>query len=263
MHRISDFRVGGISRRNFKMFRELCGDSSLKNVVILTNMWGEVSLQVGEAREAELAREDKFFRPALDKRAQLARHTNTVESAKAILRLLVQKKPVALRIQRELVDQHKDISQTAAGEELNRELMLQAQKHREEMRKLQEDMQAAINERDEETRRELEEEHRKLRERMAKVQNDSEKLASDYNRDKERLEQLIEEAKQQSERAEREYQRQIQELRSKLRLANDVHAPEEEANIRLQLAEMKKAHDEQQKSFFGYIGDLVRSLFGW
>jgi chromosome segregation ATPase len=131
------------------------------------------------------------------------------------------------------------------------------------MRKLQEEMQAAINERDEETRRELEEEHRKLRERMAKVQNDSEKLASDYNRDKERLEQMIEEAKQHAERAEMEYQKQIQDLRAKLQLANDVYAPEEEANIRQQLVELKKAHDEQQKGFFGYIGDLVRSLFGW
>ena len=33
MHRISDFKMGGISRRNFHMFRSLCGEKTLKNVV--------------------------------------------------------------------------------------------------------------------------------------------------------------------------------------------------------------------------------------
>jgi len=140
LHRISDVRMGGISTRNFKMFRELCGESTLKNVVVVTNMWSEVSQEVGEAREAELASRDIFFKPVLDKGAQLVRHENTQESAEAIMHYLISNHPLALRIQRELVDQHMDISQTAAGEELNRELMEQIRRHREEMRALQEDM---------------------------------------------------------------------------------------------------------------------------
>jgi hypothetical protein len=140
LHRISDVRMGGISTRNFKMFRELCGESTLKNVVVVTNMWSEVSREVGEAREAELASRDIFFKPVLDKGAQLVRHENTQESAQAIMHYLISNHPLALRIQRELVDQHMDISQTAAGEELNRELMEQIRRHREEMRALQEDM---------------------------------------------------------------------------------------------------------------------------
>ena len=140
LHRISDVRMGGISTRNFKMFRELCGESTLKNVVVVTNMWSEVSREVGEAREAELASRDIFFKPVLDKGAQLVRHENTQESAEAIMHYLISNHPLALRIQRELVDQHMDISQTAAGEELNRELMEQIRRHREEMRALQEDM---------------------------------------------------------------------------------------------------------------------------
>ncbi|EEC00079.1 hypothetical protein MPER_00057, partial [Moniliophthora perniciosa FA553] len=119
IHRISDFRVGGISRRNFRMFRELCGDDTLKNVVIMTNMWGEVGRDVGEAREAELVREDKFFKPVLDKGAQLVRHDNTTKTARAILLHLIENKPLPLRIQTELVDQGKSLSQTAAGAELN------------------------------------------------------------------------------------------------------------------------------------------------
>jgi hypothetical protein len=36
VHRISDVLMGGISSRNFRMFRKLCGDDTLKNVVIVT-----------------------------------------------------------------------------------------------------------------------------------------------------------------------------------------------------------------------------------
>jgi len=122
------------------MFKELCGEATLKNVVIVTNMWGEVSQDVGEARETELTNEDKFFKPVLDKGAQIVRHDNTSENARAILLHLIQNRPLPLMIQTELVDQRKSISETAAGAELNRELMEQIKRHEREMRELQQEM---------------------------------------------------------------------------------------------------------------------------
>src|SRR5579872_4044981 len=64
IHRISDDRFTGASTRNFKMFRKLCGDPSLKNVILVTNMWGKVEKGVGEAHEKELT--EVFFKAALD-----------------------------------------------------------------------------------------------------------------------------------------------------------------------------------------------------
>lgn len=132
--------MGGISTRNFKMFRQLCGDSTLKNVVLVTTMWDAISQAVGEAREAELRDEAKFFKPVIDKGAAFLRHDGTVESGQAIMHYIVNNHPLALRIQRELVDDKKDISQTAAGAELNRELTAQMRKHEEEVRALQQEM---------------------------------------------------------------------------------------------------------------------------
>ena len=63
-HRISEGRFSGASERNFDTFRRLCGDAALKNAVLVTNMWGEVSGNIGEAREKELS--SKIFKPALD-----------------------------------------------------------------------------------------------------------------------------------------------------------------------------------------------------
>ena len=52
-HRISDFRMTDVSGKNPSMFRKVCGDGALRNVIIVTNMWGEVDPQTGNAREAE------------------------------------------------------------------------------------------------------------------------------------------------------------------------------------------------------------------
>jgi hypothetical protein len=140
IHRISDNRVGGIAARNFEMFRKLCGDGSLKNVIIVTNMWGDVTAESGKARERELANDDAFFKPVLRKGALMLPHFNTVESAHTIFRHILNNRPQALQIQQEIVDEHKDISQTAAGERLNRELQKLAKKYEEEIKRLEEDM---------------------------------------------------------------------------------------------------------------------------
>ena len=101
LHRISDERFTGIAERNFKAFRKLCGDSTLKNVVIVTNMWGEVVWDVGKAREKGLI--DSFLKPFLDKGGQLASHHNTAQCAHDIIRFIMKTQPIAPQIRRELV----------------------------------------------------------------------------------------------------------------------------------------------------------------
>ena len=221
IHRISDKRFTGITGRNFKMFRELCGDTTLKNVILVTNMWGEVSRDIGEAREDELTSD--FFKPVLDKGAQMARHHNTAQSAHDIIWRIMKNRPVALQIQRELVDEHKDIVDTAAGGVINQELKEQIRKHQVELRMVQEEMMQAMKERDEEARQELEEESRKLQEEMERIKKDSEGMASNYAEEKERMEtrmkQMEREAKRERERTEVEYNRQMADLNHRLRMA--------------------------------------------
>ncbi|KAJ8693010.1 hypothetical protein PTI98_010265 [Pleurotus ostreatus] len=51
LHRISDFRRSGLSTRNIRMLWHLCGEKTLENLAIVTNIWGEVPAAVSEARE--------------------------------------------------------------------------------------------------------------------------------------------------------------------------------------------------------------------
>jgi len=213
------------------MFRKLCGDSTLKNVVLVTNMWGKVEQGVAEAREQELA--DVFFKPALDKQAQLARHYNTTESSHDIIRRIMKNDPAPLRIQEELVEEGKNIKDTAAGEAVNEELNRLIKRHKIEMNALREEMRQALKEKDEETRRELEEETRKIKVQMDKMRMDSETMASKYKEERKKMEETIErmdvEARQERKRVEAEHKRQMDDLNRLLRDGADLSAAEREA----------------------------------
>ena len=212
IHRISDNRFTGISGRNFKMFRELCGESTLRNITLVTNMWGGVSQEAGMERERELITE--FFKPALEKGARIARHHNTVQSAHDIIRRIIRNQPVPLQIQREIVDEGKDILNTAAGEAVNSELNAQIQHHQTELKKMKKEMEKALKEKDEETRQELEVETRKLQERIDRTREDLQTVTSRYNEEKKRVD---EEIKRVREDARREIDLLQQQLRGRNR----------------------------------------------
>jgi hypothetical protein len=261
-HRISDPKMGGTSTRNFKMFRKLCGDTALRNVIIVTNRWGEVDPQVGEAREAELMREDIFFKPVLDKGAQMARHDNTVPSAERIIRIILNNDPLPLQIQRELVDEGKDISETSAGEELNRELSAQIKKYKEEMRALKEEMRQAMKDEDGETRTELEIEAQKMQKEIAMFENDVRRLASNYESEKERFEARITRRREEARREADQYQRQIDELKDAIE-ASTTASEREKAEMQGRLNEQSRRRDRARGRFSALIAGALLTKFFW
>jgi DNA repair exonuclease SbcCD ATPase subunit len=223
----------GMSRKNFGMFRKLCGDAALKNVVIVTNMWGEVDPDVGNAREIELATEDIFFKPVLDKHAQMIRHENTISSAERVIRLILGNHPLPLRIQEELVNEHKALPETSAGEELNRELNAQIEKHQQEMRTLRDEMHQAMRDKDEETRRELEIEIQRMQAKVEDLQNDSKRMASDYKR-------------------------QISDLRDTLK--SSAAAAKDKARLRKQLNERSETLERLRDGRFSKLGAYLDGI---
>jgi len=221
MHRISDRRFSGIAGRNFKIFRELCGETSLKNVVLVTNMWGDVSHNVGEACEKELA--SIFLKPALEKGAQMVRHHNTEQSTHDVIQHIMNNHPVVLQIQWELVDKHRDIASTAAGEAINTELTEVTKQHKVALNAMREKMMRALGKKHEKARQVLEEEARKLEEQMWMVMEVSEELALEYIQELEWVEMKVKhmeaQARLDQEQAEMEYQVQMTLLNSRLEAA--------------------------------------------
>jgi len=241
MHRISDRRFGGIAGRNFKIFRELCGETSLKNVVLVTNMWGEVPHDVGEAREKELA--SAFLKPALDKGAQMARHHNTERSAHDVIRQIMNNHPVVLQIQHEIVDEHKNVASTAAGEAVNVELTEETKRHEAAL----EGMMLALEESHEQARRMLEEERGNLQAQMWVIAEDSEETAIQYVLELEwvemRMKHMEAQAKLDREQAEMEYQVQMVLLNNRLQAA-EIEAEIERLTMEQQIRQLQAQMNE-------------------
>ena len=76
----------------------------------------------------------------------MIRHHNTAQSAQDIIRTAMKNRPVVLQIKRELVDEHKDIVDTAAGETVNQELNEQIRRHQIELKEVQEQMMQTLKE---------------------------------------------------------------------------------------------------------------------
>jgi len=115
-------------------------------------MWSLVDPALGEQREEELRKEDSFFGSALERGARMVRHDGTRECAVGILREVLgcgatesggkedAGEGLVLDIQRELVDEGKNLQQTAAAEEIERELNEQKKRQQEEAERLKKEL---------------------------------------------------------------------------------------------------------------------------
>ncbi|CAE7109000.1 unnamed protein product [Rhizoctonia solani] len=221
MHRITDIRVGGISRRTFNVFRKLCGKDSLSNVLLVTNMWSDPPTSEEIGRETELRTHVDFFQPAIEQGATMVRRAHKdKQSAHDIIRMLLQKDPVAMQVQQELVDQGKALADTGAGREVEHELAMAAEKHKAEATKLKSEMEKALRDREERAKKELarhQEEARaaekKRQEELAalKKQRDEEQARRQKQAEQAQAEKRAAEARQQALRREQEEARRRQE----------------------------------------------------
>lgn len=245
LHRISDPRMGGITRRNFTMFRKLCGDETLNNVLIITTMWGLVDPERGAARERQLRSDGILFKPVLESGARMIRHDNTPKCAQDILRMIMKNRPQVLRIQRELVDEQKDISQTGAGAELGREFAELAKKHREELEAIRAELEAA-HRADTQTRKELEECRKQLQTEMEKAKTAHEHLSQMYAQEKKQTNERLELLRQELD-AEKaagvDRQKELRQLQAQL-VRNTP--PPAESPEQLLVRHLRALHDQRR-----------------
>lgn len=166
MHALEDRRMSGSSLRNLKMFRQLCGEQSMQNVILVSSGWDLIQMtgqeHQGEAKEAELKSNKDFWQAMISKGARVARFLNTKESAHSVISKLIPDPPIVLQIQHELVEDGKDLADTAAGVTVNEELAKLQAKYEYQLKEIREDMTAALKDKDQEMRGILDEERAKL-----------------------------------------------------------------------------------------------------
>jgi hypothetical protein len=77
LHRISDVRMQGSAKKNLFMFKKLCGNDALKNVILATTMWDRVTEAEGTVRELELTSTPDFWGWMMSRGSKVLRHAGT------------------------------------------------------------------------------------------------------------------------------------------------------------------------------------------
>ena len=131
LHRITDVRMAGTPLRNLAVFKDLCGDENLKNIVLVTTMWDELQDEsIGSKREEALL--STFWKDMVHLGSRTCRFQGTRESVWEIVNCLdlggsFQARMI-LQIQHEIVDCGLPLHETAAARTLFRSLSAEFRK---------------------------------------------------------------------------------------------------------------------------------------
>lgn len=155
VHRITDVRYSGSSVKTFEVFKKICGEGALKNVLLVTSRWAEVDQALGADRERQLR--EKFWAFMLGKGSAISRFHGDRDSAIALVSQLISKETVVLELQKELVDDGKNLNETVAGSFVSNDIESLKQKLTEELAGL-ERLKQELHEDDRKMRRQLQRE---------------------------------------------------------------------------------------------------------
>jgi hypothetical protein len=184
LQRITDNRFGGCAMQNLKMFKKMCGQSCLPNVVLMTTMWGgsREQLALQEARELQLKTSDDFWAGLIRLGAQAKRYIGTRECGLAIIEDMLSRPQIVLDIQRQIVDEGKNLNETAAGQQLREDMAKAGEKFQEELRQARDDMAEALRQKDAKLAEELKRNSEKLEEKMRHMDRDKQRLEHDLQK---------------------------------------------------------------------------------
>ena len=149
LHDISAARMTGSILTNLRMFRKLCGDDNLRNVILATTKWEITPQKDAILREEDLRSDQGFWGLMIKFGSMVRRFENTEASARSLVQELLRtgSDRFTPQIQREVVEEGKSLWQTDAGAFIDDALARQAKLHVEEMRSLVEEQERALKKR--------------------------------------------------------------------------------------------------------------------
>jgi len=179
LHRISDRRVTGTASHNIRMFRGLVGEQTMRNVVLVTTMWDEVSPEEGAEREAELLGTDEFWGLMLDAGARFERYYHPIpDDGQRIVYSLLQNHPRTIQLQEEMA-QGTTLEDTTAGRQVADQVRRMEEEHRREVDRLRTQMEDTNRQHNEAALARLREQH----ERAMRLQSEAAKAYADLQDD--------------------------------------------------------------------------------
>ena len=248
LHRITDIRMKGSARKNLIMFKQLCGTDALKKVILVTTMWDKVSSDEAVMREKELIDTPEFWGWMLGKGSSCHRHNNTERSARDIVHLLAHHNaPIATELQRQLVDEKRTLDQTSAGRELQSEMLKEKEKWAKERRDIEQQLKAAIKQRDIEAEGMMREERDRYTRMIKKVENDTDALRSTMENLLVQRNKRVARMEKQMEKQQRAHEDELRRIKDRQRRLELEKAELEEERKREKQAQRKREKEAQRE----------------
>ena len=256
LHRITDPRMQGSGMRNLHMFKRLCGDQNLSNVVMATCQWERVLEADGIERERQLKETKNFWGYMVERGSQVHRHYNTRESALKLIDSLVSgttsRPKIVLDIQAQMVDEGKDLAATGAGQAIDDAISKERDRFAKQIAESQADLKEALASRDRETAEILRQHQEEMNARVRKLDTEHSALQVSLERLQEerfaKLKKALEEAervnaeaKEMMEATRREQERKQKILEDQIRAKDDAAAKHKQ-----EMAEMQAKFDALQ-----------------
>ncbi|KIJ63775.1 hypothetical protein HYDPIDRAFT_112726 [Hydnomerulius pinastri MD-312] len=165
-HRISDNRMAGTPLKNLRVFKQLCGEMALEQIVLTTTMWDEVEESTGTERLKEL--ESNYWKGMIIGGSRTFPYKNTTKSAQDLIQLVIAnaEKKRQVQLQQEMSDLGRELRETGAGQELFSRMELLAERQLLLLRKINAEKKRA---KDQGTLVDLQREYDELRTSMAQT----------------------------------------------------------------------------------------------
>ena len=103
IHDITKPRIQGSAYQNMRLFRQLCGDDALGNVILATSFWDQISKSDGAKRERELKNSEDFWANMVAKGSEVVRIKPDRSICLKVLERIAAKNKVDLLVQTEMV----------------------------------------------------------------------------------------------------------------------------------------------------------------
>ena len=236
-HRISDIRMQGSAKKNLALFKKLCGENALKNVVLATSMWDKVPRDEAQKREDQLKSTPEFWGWMMSKGSKTYRHNNTKESARNLLKHFLPMDKTVLALQDDMVNKNKTLDETGAGKELEEVLAREREIFARELQEARAQLLEAMKLRDQDSMEAIRELQSGYEAHMRRLEKDRQELKISMEKlHQERYNQLEAKMTEQQEKL-----RQIQE--EKQRIQEEKHRMEMEGLRQKHEQELARAKD--------------------
>ncbi|KAM7222485.1 P-loop containing nucleoside triphosphate hydrolase protein [Rhypophila decipiens] len=135
LHQIHENKMKGSARQYLEIFRSLCGDQALRNVMLVTTRWDRIGQgELGDALRREQELIDRWWGPMQKMGSHVTQFHGSRGEAEAMILELVRDRPsVVLDIQRELVDDQMEIGETKAGQQLGEQMKTRIADHQQHL----------------------------------------------------------------------------------------------------------------------------------